>query len=118
MPALGKDESVKAKANRTERDQAKKLGGRVHPASGALSGFKGDFSVGDFLFDSKETAGTQLMLHVKEITKICREANEAGKCPALSLKIAKMPSTVPNEWVAVPLQQFAEMLERLEDVSE
>lgn len=109
-PPLKKPENVKIRANQTEKDQAKKLGGMRHPVSGAIDGFKGDYSVGDFLFDSKETTNASISLSMKDITKVTREANEAGKVPALALKMTLLPGTVPSEWVAIPLEKFAELI--------
>lgn len=115
-PSLGKKETVKSRANKTEADQAKRLGAQKHPASGALDGFKGDYSVKGFLFDSKETVGSMVTLSANDFTKLARDARESGKMPAMVLKINKMPSTVPNEWVSIPLEEFATILERLSDV--
>lgn len=110
-PPLKKIENVKTLANETEKDQAEKLGGRRTPNSGAMDGAKGDYVVGEFLFDSKETATATLKLSTKDFTKVSREAHQAGKTPAISIKLSVLPGTVPHEWVAIPLTKFAEIIE-------
>ena len=82
------------------------------PNSGAIDGMKGDYVVGDFLFDSKESSTVSVKLTTRDFTKITREANQAGKHPALTIKLSVLPSTVPNEWVAVPIDVFSELLEK------
>lgn len=109
-PPLRKMENVKILANETEKDQAEKLGGKCTPNSGAMDGAKGDYVVGEFLFDSKETATATLRLSTKDFTKVSREAYQAGKTPAISIKLSLLPGTVPHEWVAIPLEKFAEIL--------
>ena len=107
-----KTKSVKQLANETEKDQAARLGGKRMPCSGAIDGMKGDYVVGDFLFDSKESSTVAVNLTTKDFTKITREANQAGKHPALTIKLSILPNTVSKEWVAVPIDVFAEMLEK------
>ena len=111
-PPLGSDKGVKAKANETEKTQAKKLGAFKTPVSGAIDGLKGDYVVDDFLFDSKETSKASISLSVKDFAKVTREAHQAGKHPALTLKVPLVPGTVSQEWVAIPLDVFSEMLEK------
>lgn len=107
-----KNKSVKQLANETEKDQAARLGGKRMPNSGAIDGMKGDYVVGDFLFDSKESSTVSVSLTTRDFTKITREAYQAGKNPALAIKLSLLPNTVPNEWVAVPIDVFSELLEK------
>lgn len=120
--ALGskKPKIGKAAINRHEQELADKLGGYRQPQSGALDHAKGDvsisgsmFSPDQFLLDSKETTGSTMILAVGDITKVCREALEVNKEPGLIITFGIHPQIVPAEWVAVPLEVFAGMLERL-----
>jgi hypothetical protein len=113
-----KDKSVKAKANAHEYDLADRLDGHRQPGSGMFDAMKGDIQLDNFLLDSKQTKGQTLLLTVKDITKINREAYEAGKHPGLVLTVEMVPSTVPSEWVAVPLTVFAALLKQDAEDSE
>ncbi len=116
-----KPKTGKAAINQHERDIAETVGGIRQPCSGALDHRKGDVSVeGDsimspdrFLLDSKQTIGNTMVLAVKDVTKICREALEVNKEPGLILTFGKHPTIVPEEWALIPLEVFADMLARL-----
>lgn len=112
----------KTKYNNHEYELADKLGGTRQPASGALAHRKGDvviddgiFSANRYLFDSKESEGSTIILTGKDITKICREASDENKHPGLLVKIGKMADTTPKEWVAIPIEVFAALLERIRE---
>jgi hypothetical protein len=119
-PQMGSRRSrmgVKALANANEQDIANTLGGTRQPLSGALPGRKGDVETGTgiwgldrFLFDSKETAGSSLLIDGKMLTKITREATGEMKEPGLVLTINKIPATTPKRWVAIPIETFVELL--------
>ena len=102
-------ESLKAKTLRHEKESAAKLGGRAQPRSGASPMHKGDIKLNDFLIDQKQTTGSSILVHGKDLTKITREADGEGRTPALLLKLESMPKTVSGEWVAIPLEKFAEI---------
>ena len=97
---------VKVRANATERKLAKRLGGRAQPASGALSGFKGDVRTRRFLIDSKETEGVSIRVTAEMLAKITREAEGEGRDPALMLKIGG------KQWAVVPIEVFEDMNEK------
>lgn len=107
---LGAQPSVKAKANKTEKDLARELGGHAVPASGAIDGFKGDVTTDKFLIDSKETASKSLMISSTMLNKICKEAREAGKRPALHLKLGQAALGTSREWMCIPIQDFKELV--------
>jgi hypothetical protein len=110
---VGKQESMKARVNKHEKDIADDLGGYRQPASGALEGMKGDVKLENFLIDSKETETNSLILSSKELTKITREARECGRDPAIVATIHKLPVTVAKEWVLIPMDVFAQMLDEV-----
>lgn len=97
------ERSIKAKAIKTERQLAKRLGGRAQPASGAVCGYKGDVKTHDFLIDSKETKHGSYSLTLTDLTKISREADGEGKDPALVIKIQS------KTWVCIPIEVFETM---------
>ena len=121
---LGRGElSVKAKANQNEREIADLLGGTRQPMSGALLGRKGDVETGSgiwtvdrFLFDSKESAGSTIVIDSNQLTKITREALGEAKEPGLVIKLGRIPSTTPNRWIAVPIDVFVQLLEGVRSV--
>jgi len=113
-------ETGKAAINRNEARLAEGVGGIRQPASGALPHRKGDvviddtiFSTNRFLFDSKQTEGSTIIISGKDLTKICREASGESKEPGLLVTIAKVADTTPTEWTMVPLKTFTDMLERI-----
>jgi len=110
----------KSAINQHEKDLAKTVGGIRQPQSGAMPHHKGDvlvddgiFSINRFLFDSKETNNSSIMVSGNDLTKICREAMGEDKEPGLLLTIHKTPPHTPSEWAAVPLEVFVSMLERI-----
>jgi len=125
LPKLGskKKRTGKSAVNRHEQKLADKLEGRRQPNSGSLPHKKGDISIeggsvlspARFLLDSKETSGSTVVLGVKDITKICREAMEVGKEPGLVVTFGQHPSIVPPEWVMIPLELFSFLLSHLKN---
>lgn len=113
MAELGssKKKSRKGQANEREKDEAKKLGAEKRPVSGALDHMKGDYSLGNILFDSKHTDGNSIIISGKDLTKITREANGEQKIPALVISVGRIPFSVPKEWVLIPLDAFSEMID-------
>tara|TARA_R110000824_G_scaffold38623_4_gene117886 strand:- start:717 stop:1124 length:408 start_codon:yes stop_codon:yes gene_type:complete len=109
---LGNQKSMKARVNQHEKELAEDLGGFRQPASGALEGMKGDIKLDTFLLDSKETDTNSLILSTKELTKITREARECGREPGLIVTIHRLPVTVSKEWAVIPMELFADLLDR------
>jgi len=108
-------ESVKAKANKTEAKLAERLGGKRQPASGAVAGHKGDVKLEHFLLDSKETSGGSIMVSRADVVKITREATGENKQPALVFTFHTIADSTPREWVMLPLDTFAAMIENGQD---
>lgn len=106
---LGSQKSIKAKADQTERELAKAVGGHRVVNSGAIPGMRGDVSTEKFLMDSKETGSRQLIVTGQMLSKISNEAREAGKEPALVLKVGQVPLGVARQWVCIPLHVFQEI---------
>lgn len=107
---LGKGLSRKEQVDAHEHELAARLDGQRQPGSGVLPHRKGDVTTERFLFESKETWTRTLLLSTRDITKIVREAAEAGKEPGLLLTVHTVPRTTPSEWVAVSLDVFVELL--------
>ena len=91
---------------------ANQLGGERVLASGALPGNKGDVRLEKFLADSKGTERARLTLSISDVTKHCRDAREVGLWPMFIMLLKGTPSSVPSEWVAIPLSIFQEMLDQ------
>jgi len=96
------------KPRKQEKRVAEEVGGTRQPASGALSRFKGDVKNDRFLFEAKRTEYASISVNVGWLAKICREAEKAGKLPALTLEWGEMPFGVPRDWVMVPMAVFRE----------
>lgn len=71
-----------------EADVARRVGGRVQPASGAGWMHKGDVSETDFLIECKMTGARSYRLTLDTLLKIEREAILENKEFALFLRIA------------------------------
>lgn len=106
-----KETSIKAEANNRESRLAKQLGGQVQPASGAIRGFKGDIKLDDFIMDSKGTIADYLNLKTREFVKITKEALENRKHPAIIFTFERIAQGVSKDWIAIPIEVFAELLE-------
>jgi hypothetical protein len=114
--ALGSRKARQTQIVGHEQDIADRIpGGERQPASGALPHKKGDVKLEHFVLDSKETRGAVLTVASPDLTKIVRQAGEQGKLPGIVLTVGRVPATVPREWVAVPLEVFAQMVENGQD---
>lgn len=106
-------------SNHHEAKLASTLSGVRQPNSGALDHRKGDILIeGDsvmssnrFLLESKQCMGSTLILNVKDMVKICREAMEVGKSPGMVLTFGSKAPIVPAEWVMIPLDVMARLLQ-------
>jgi Holliday junction resolvase len=106
---LGSHKTQKEKSTDSENQWAKELGGKRVTGSGCTDGAKGDIKSDDFLIELKETTNKSILVDQTIISKICREAREAGKKPALAIQFSKTPLGVPRKWVAIPLELFKEL---------
>ena len=109
---MGSNKSVKEVSDASERQVAKELGGRRVTGSGCVDSLKGDVKTDDFLLEMKSTSSKSFILPKDIVSKICREAREAGKKPGLIFKFEKTPLGVPNTWVLLPLNEFKSLIER------
>jgi hypothetical protein len=96
----------------SEKRLGKKMGGRLRPVSGAMTGAKGDIDLGDVLMEAKSTITDSLTVHFAWLAKIEGEALRAGKKPALGISFTKMSgaSWPGGDWVCVPLADFLELM--------
>jgi len=107
---LGASKDNKKLANKREVAQAKELGGSRVPLSGALNHAKGDIKVKDWLLDSKYTCKISINISGTQLAKINKEAREAGKKPALLIKLESPPFGTPGSWVVMPQIDFEELI--------
>lgn len=82
MPDRGE---IKKTANKLEKEIAKDLGARRVPGSGMLTGWKGDIESEDYLLDSKNTEKKIIQLKAEDLSKITKEARNAGRIGHLVL---------------------------------
>jgi len=104
------NEGVKDRANKLEKEMAKRLGGMRQPASGALWGAKGDMKLGKLaLGDNKSTKNKSISVSRKMWTKLKNEALSNGiEIPFLELT---MQDTEPL--VVVSENTFKMLIENL-----
>lgn len=115
MSYLGRIAERKAKGNsrkisdRQEKQVAKRLGGRVHIASGALPMKKSDLSTSDFQIECKTTAAGSHSVKVDILAKVTLEASQRNRRPALSIRFEGEKD--PNrDWILVRLCDFEELI--------
>lgn len=99
--------------NRSESRVISRLGARATPASGALTGFKSDATLGDFRLEMKSTNTCTLPVDIGWLGKITKEAMQNGQVPALAMSFVTKegkPRTNYSDWVAVPLWKWKEMV--------
>tara|TARA_B100000809_G_C15104250_1_gene518104 strand:+ start:268 stop:615 length:348 start_codon:yes stop_codon:yes gene_type:complete len=101
--------SVKKKSTADENRIAKEFGGHRQPASGAISGLKGDVITESFLIEHKFTEKGSFSITRGLLSKIVREAYGEGRVPLLCIKFDSTPAGLENEWVLIPKGEFLEM---------
>ena len=110
-PFLSRTRGIGVSGREAERKSAKRLGARLTPNSGAMTGAKGDMSLGDFLIEAKSTVADSVGLKLDWLAKISGEAAATGRKPALSVTFTR-PDGTPvrhGKWVLVPETVFAEL---------
>jgi len=83
---------------------------RLTPASGAMSGAKGDVVTPEVLIEVKSTVHGSLSVKKEWLDKITGEAMATNKIPALAINfVTGSGEPVSNgAWVAVPVWAFTE----------
>lgn len=91
---------------------AKKIGARLHVASGALSQ-KADMTKGDFVIEAKATQAQTLKVEYSWLTKVSKEAVSVNKSPALLMQFVDLNGKAKRngDWIAIPASLFNELLE-------
>ena len=95
-----------------EKHQAKRLGARATPASGALAGAKGDMTLENFRIETKATNAVSYRLNLDDLLKIQQEALEQSQVPAFSVQFV-MGNGRPKRngsWVMIPESVFRELV--------
>lgn len=87
--------SKRNRSKRSEKSLAKKLGGRVQPASGALpvASLKGDVVTDRFCVDDKTTLSASFSVKVADIRKIERQAFQMRRLPVMSVQFENYGNT-------------------------
>ena len=93
---------------------AASMGAKLKPASGAMTGAKGDATLEDFLLEMKSTKLQSIAIQVGWLSKISQEAVTTGKIPAVVLSFVsedgKPQMKYNSEWVCIPKAIFMERL--------
>jgi len=106
--------SKRAHGTTSEQKTAKRLNGRLTPASGALEGAKGDFNMTSFLVECKSTIHHSIGLKLDWLLKIKGEARKKEKMPALTITYvngAGEPLT-DGRYVVLREDDFKSIIER------
>lgn len=111
---LGKLDPARA-GLKAEAKTGKRLGGKVHAGSGAIKGYKGDITLGQFLIENKSSRLDSMGLKRLWLEKIRAEALAVNKFPALAIQFTNSEGTTASEagrWIAVPEHVFQLLLEK------
>ena len=105
------NQKIGVAGRRSEKDLARKMGGKQTPASGA-SGMKGDIHLESFMIECKSTSTDTLSIKREWLLKVAREALSAGKTPALALTFTDDDGKTKQmgDWVAIPQYLFNELV--------
>lgn len=95
-----------------ETKLAKRIGAKLTPASGAMTGAKGDMKRGNFLIESKATQNESMSLKRDWLLKINIEALETGKLPALAVIFTNESgkSEPRDRWIMLKETDFIELV--------
>lgn len=103
----------------SEKRLSKSLNARLTPASGAMTGAKGDMKLktdkAKVLLEAKSTIHNSITVDLAWLIKINHEAMGSGSMPALSVSFVTpegKPKPGTTEWVMVPKAVFEELIEK------
>lgn len=96
----------------SEKRLARELKARARPASGAMTGAKGDIDLGTVLMEAKSTTSKSMSLQLEWLAKIANEARSEDKTPALAISFVRPDGTtvMDGSWVCVPRYVWEEKL--------
>jgi len=96
---------------KAEVKTAKRVGGDLTPASGAMDGAKGDFTLPDLLIENKSTTSDSFSVKYEHLQKISQEARAVGRAPALFFQFTRRDGTPhpSGKWVCIPEHIWEEM---------
>jgi hypothetical protein len=103
--------------DKAEKRTAKRLGGQLTPASGALLGAKGDIQLPGVLMENKATSKGSMSLKLDWLLKITQEALEKRKTPALAIQFVTENGEPirGGNWVMVPEYTYNELKEHFDE---
>lgn len=96
---------------KAEKRAGKRNDAEVHRGSGAVDGYKGDLTKGQFKIESKSTTARSLSVKKEWLDKITREAIAVGKDPALMVQFVDARGRPDRNgvWVMFPEYLWKEM---------
>ena len=101
---MGRGKKIGGTGIKAEKNTAKRTGGKLTPASGAMDGHKGDFTLPGILAENKSTTRDSFSVQYEELQKIAAEARAVGMSPALFFQFTRGDGTpLPSgKWVCIP----------------
>lgn len=106
---------AKKHGQKAEKRTARRFGTTARAGSGAVEGFKGDFSLTDFLVENKATEHRSIGVKYAWCEKISKEALAENKDPAISIQFVDqtgLPIARDASWVLIPERVFAEFVKK------
>lgn len=108
-----KSKNVGDTGRTSEKNLAKRLGGRQTPASGAVDGAKGDIVLPNSLCEAKSTIKDSIGIQYGWLNKISGEALSQNRFPLLSVVFTTENGNPKprGSWVMIPEHIFKELTE-------
>jgi hypothetical protein len=106
-------QGTNAHGKKSERKVAKKMGAKLHPSSGSMTGAKSDASLRDFRLEMKSTTNQTIPIEMAWLVKIAQEALAQGQAPAVVISFVDSQGVSRlrqyAEWVVMPMSVFKEL---------
>ncbi|MBF0554011.1 MAG: hypothetical protein HQK96_05560 [Nitrospirae bacterium] len=90
------------------------VGGKRHPASGALFFAKGDGSGKNYTIECKRTDKKSITIKAEYLDKITQEASSTGRMPLVHFELPTVGPLTSKDWILLE----ADLFERLSEGGE
>jgi hypothetical protein len=113
MTLRGGNRNIGDTGRKAESRTAKRLSGRLTPASGASIGAKGDIHTPTFLIENKSTVKESISLKLDWLRKITTEARGVDRSPALAIQFTDEAGRPlrNGRWMCIRESDYRELTE-------
>ncbi len=106
-----KDKGIGQAGRASEKNIAHHLKAKLKPASGSMTGAKGDMELPEFLLEAKSTVKDSIYIKREWLKKIGQESLGVNKYPAVSITFTTEDGTPRHRgsWVMITQDMFREL---------